>query len=1682
MTSRRVHTALSLLLLNTILFLSYSLLGKLPSLLFTSVSPFWPPAALSVLAAMLWGWRAMPAIFLGSLWVNTDLFHWSLAGASWVSLGNVLAPMAGYWGLRRHATAEQAFWTSPAAISRFLFWMGAVAGLLSGLFGALGLVGLEGQDNALFVPTLWQWAVGDACAALMLVPVAHLLWQQRHSAVSWWRLLLQPEGLAALAFSVLVWGLAFFAPGLSLPVRLGLLAMLLLPPIWSVFRLDQRITLLHLAVAFILVLGATISGYGPYAGLPLAQAVVGIELMGMAMAASILYAGALHNQRQQALAELRVLNLHLERRAEDRAQELLRKERIFRDMIERLPAPTVITDPATAQVLYANPAARELFGSGQANPIGMSTLEQWVDPDTRQSLLAEVKRSHAVQNREIAFRRLDGSIIWVLASVIETHFDQTDALLFAFKDITEQVQREKILQSQAQTDALTGVPNRRHFMAQAAQRLHDLAAQGLAAAFVLFDLDDFKQINDTRGHACGDRVLQQVASLLNEKKRPQDVFARLGGEEFCLLLSDVSAEQALELADAMRRELDGLIQVCPDGQVIALPTCSIGVAWTQPEPGVPDALLAALMERADTALYDAKSGGKNRSVLSDAPARSVERSARSSPALRRQAQSLLPLSLLHALAAEVHFGRFFERAAQAAAHLVGADGAAFIERDGDMLSYRFFHGLPDSHQQQFAAHRFPADEGTAGQVVREGRAFFHADYAASPGALPAFVDSGLKANYLVPVRSGAQTLAVLAIAWFSRHPTSEPDPEQAENIHLLAELMAGALRRERLERKLRKRATRDALTRLPNRASLEQHLARAVARARRQQQILAVGMLDLDDFKPVNDQWGHAAGDALLRSFAQRLQQSLRDTDFVGRLGGDEFVLVLEGLTQLTDLEATLSRLHDVVQAPFDLPDGHSACVDMSLGLALYPHHGADADTLIRAADAALYASKTHKAQRTTWWQLAGQHQEPIPPAAALLPAPIAPYGADAQRLLRLLAPQVDAFASGFVQQFYTGLAAQPQMQAILHTLSPTEQTRLYRAQEAHLLALLSPDLEEATHRGDARRLGAIHALTGVSTTVLVESLETYLQQAVSLIRHTLLRETDRQPLQRVITGRIRVELQAQAQGEQETIDQYTNRIQAATQIATDFVNRIDFMHWVLEELVQLPGIQAVAFGRPDAMGQPVVEFATPRFNAYVAHFKRHGQAYLPTLESESPLSKATQIRAWRNERIETVSSFSQDARAHPWREAAEVVGFRSAVSIPIRDDNDRMAAILTLYGAHPNQFESHWMLHSLTPLGQLFTRALSHARRAPAQVLPDQQRLAWRARLTPEGLDMLLQPLVDLRDGRVKRVEALARLRLQDGKQVLPGEFLPWFGASEITRLFTLGLEKAIAQILALEAQGVRLELSINLPPEVLMQPDCPNWIARALERTRLSPDRLHMELLESGDFHDAPRRDAAVQALSALGVRLEMDDLGSGYSSLLRLRQLPFQTVKIDQGLVREAQKDPRRVIGFIGSLIRLAHTLELDVVVEGLESPALIEVAMVLGADFGQGFALARPMPAAALSDWIRQFAITVDPARPTTALGALAAHWLWEYGGHDRDAADPERAHEHCALAHYLRMQSLTDGEVGHVHADMHRLARDKGINSAEYRATMSQMVTLLMNAPAGHAVGDAQMHSEIDAPI
>jgi diguanylate cyclase (GGDEF)-like protein/PAS domain S-box-containing protein len=158
------------------------------------------------------------------------------------------------------------------------------------------------------------------------------------------------------------------------------------------------------------------------------------------------------------------------------------------------------------------------------------------------------------------------------------------------------------------------------------------------------------------------------------------------------------------------------------------------------------------------------------------------------------------------------------------------------------------------------------------------------------------------------------------------------------------------------ERRIEHLAFYDALTDLPNRALLAQRAELALALAHRRDEGLAVLFLDLDRFKEVNDSLGHAEGDALLAQVAQRLQALIRAEDTVCRLGGDEFVLLLPAAGQ----EGAL-RVADKVLAAFRQPfvvAGHSVGVTVSIGIALYPHDGADFADLLKNADTALYRAK----------------------------------------------------------------------------------------------------------------------------------------------------------------------------------------------------------------------------------------------------------------------------------------------------------------------------------------------------------------------------------------------------------------------------------------------------------------------------------------------------------------------------------------------------------------------------------------------------------------------------------------------------------------------------------------------------------------------------------------------------
>ena len=161
----------------------------------------------------------------------------------------------------------------------------------------------------------------------------------------------------------------------------------------------------------------------------------------------------------------------------------------------------------------------------------------------------------------------------------------------------------------------------------------------------------------------------------------------------------------------------------------------------------------------------------------------------------------------------------------------------------------------------------------------------------------------------------------------------------------------------RLVRDMAHRATHDPLTGLPNRALLDDRIDNSLSRARRAGQAVAIAFVDVDRFKVINDSFGHAGGDAVLRELARRLQAAVRESDTVGRIGGDEFVVVLDGLENELGALAPLERMAAMLAQPVDL-GGQGLRLTVSIGVAVCPRDGDARAELLRYADLALYRAK----------------------------------------------------------------------------------------------------------------------------------------------------------------------------------------------------------------------------------------------------------------------------------------------------------------------------------------------------------------------------------------------------------------------------------------------------------------------------------------------------------------------------------------------------------------------------------------------------------------------------------------------------------------------------------------------------------------------------------------------------
>ena len=257
------------------------------------------------------------------------------------------------------------------------------------------------------------------------------------------------------------------------------------------------------------------------------------------------------------------------------------------------------------------------------------------------------------------------------------------------------------------------------------------------------------------------------------------------------------------------------------------------------------------------------------------------------------------------------------------------------------------------------------------------------------------------------------------------------------------------------------------------------------------------------------------------------------------------------------------------------------------------------------------------------------------------------------------------------------------------------------------------------------------------------------------------------------------------------------------------------------------------------------------------------------------------------------------------------------------------------------------------------------------------------RSALSNDELTCFYQPKICADDGRVHSVEALLRWRHPRRGLLLPEEFLPTAERAGLMRqVANCVVNLALGQVQSWHDEGVRMTVAVNLSMVNLLDLDLVDTVDRLLTAHRVPPEALILEITEGTFANDSSRSRKTVYALRRLGVRISLDDYGTGWSSLARLQDLSVDELKLDRIFVSRLAEDPRS-IAIVRSTVALAHSLGADLVAEGVEDEATLQALRRYGCNITQGYVHTPPLPGDELLKWIAR----CTPAIPE---GDLALH--------------------------------------------------------------------------------------------
>ena len=490
-------------------------------------------------------------------------------------------------------------------------------------------------------------------------------------------------------------------------------------------------------------------------------------------------------------------------------------------------------------------------------------------------------------------------------------------------------------------DPLTQLPNRRML-----QEHLDGLGSATNIALLFLDLDGFKAVNDTYGHAAGDAMLLQVATRLTKAVRSGDLVARVGGDEFVILCLNTSVFAAKSLAARLRQNL--AVPFAIGGHHVSAGG-SVGVAHTDTTE------TTKLLDAGDAAMYiDKRRRKSHRAAAREMPpiaakgfGSSTQRSqpdaatAGANPA-KQSSRPLVRVSRVPEQQPDAgerrrHNNARFWLAAIADCSddaIIGTDLTGFITSWNRAAEAMFGHAADEiighSINLIIPPDRLHEETSIRRQILDNKRiAHFETKRLSKTGAL-------------IPISL-----------------TVSPIRDDQDRLIGVSKIARDCSERDVHERLLKMLASFDSLTGLANRVVFVKTLELAVTAAHQGGESLAVLSIDLDHFKDVNDTLGHPAGDYLLKIVAQRLQENVRDVDTVGRFGGDEFVILLNGVSDPEDLAIMATRLLTAISLPVRL-ETREIFPGASIGIAIC-HRGSqgDAETLLSHADLALYEAKS---------------------------------------------------------------------------------------------------------------------------------------------------------------------------------------------------------------------------------------------------------------------------------------------------------------------------------------------------------------------------------------------------------------------------------------------------------------------------------------------------------------------------------------------------------------------------------------------------------------------------------------------------------------------------------------------------------------------------------------------------